>query len=79
MGVERPDDSGIDRRERVVAFGPFLFDRQQGRLSRGDVLLHLPPRATALLAELLAHRGSRSRRTTCSPPSGTARRSATRP
>jgi len=40
-------------RGSVVSFGPFTFDSVNGALTRGDIQIHLPPRALAVLAQLI--------------------------
>lgn len=42
---------------RPIQFGPFRFARDSRQLRRGEVRLHLPPRAAAVLDELLTAPG----------------------
>ena len=47
----------LERRPRLVGFGPFSFDAQNRLLSRDGIEIPLPPRVLAVLELLLSRPG----------------------
>jgi eukaryotic-like serine/threonine-protein kinase len=52
-----PGARAVDSRSPLVAFGPFVFDAQNGLLSRGGAEIPLPPRVLGVLELLLSRPG----------------------